>query len=43
MGRQPEPTEKFTVVDPDGTVFVVNLTQLKALYHQYGIRWPYNV
>lgn len=43
MGRQPEPGEKFTIVDPQGSVFVVNLSQLKALYHQYGIPWPYNV
>jgi hypothetical protein len=43
MGRQPEPTEKFTVVDPDGTVFVVNVEQLKVLYKRYGITWPYNI
>ena len=43
MGRQPELNETFLVVDPHGTPQVVNLSQLKLIYQQYGIRWPYKV
>ncbi len=43
MGRQPEANEKFTIIDPQGKVFVVDLPQLKIMYHQYGIPWPYSI
>jgi len=41
MGRRPEATEKFLIVEPDGHSSVVNLSQLRSLYHLYGIHWPY--
>jgi len=41
MGRRPESRERFLVVEPDGQAFVCNLQQLRHLYAQYQIRWPY--
>jgi hypothetical protein len=46
MGLQPKITEKFLVVLGDQRPvesYVVGIYMLKQLYHEYGIRWPYNV
>ena len=41
QGRRPQEGEKYTVAEPNGDVSVLGLGQLKQLFTQYGIPWPY--
>jgi uncharacterized Zn-binding protein involved in type VI secretion len=42
MGRQPNPNETYTVVEPDGTVRRINNSaELQEYYRRNGIDWPY--
>ena len=40
-GRNPEPNEKFLVVDENGNTSTKNVSELKELYDEKGIEWPY--
>ena len=40
-GRNPDPNEKFLVVDENGNTSTKNVSELKDLYDEKGIEWPY--
>ena len=43
MGRDPTPDEKFLIVEPDGSLLILNVQQLKHFYKSYGIAWNYRI
>jgi hypothetical protein len=42
--RQPGADERFLIFEPpDGAPRMIeSVSALKALYHKYGVRWPYD-
>jgi len=43
MGRQPKLDETFLFFEPNGKISYVDLIDLRRLYAQYHIKWPYDV